>query len=84
MPEAVKYSQSVTGTTATAQQPSKNNLVSIPSTRQAPKQAPQAEQMTQSDDEEIDHAAGPVFDGAPPRVSLMFRLQGPPRLPVSR
>ena len=63
VPEAVKYSQSVPGTTATAQQPSENNLVSIPSTRQAPKQAPQAEQMTQSDDEQIDHAAGPVFDG---------------------
>lgn len=66
VPEAVKYSQSVTGTTATAQQqPSENNLVSIPSTRQAPKQAPKVDQMTQSDDDEVDHAAGPVFDGAP-------------------
>lgn len=65
VPEAVKYSQSVTGTTATAQQPSENNLVSIPSTRQPVKQTPHVEQMTQSDDEEVDHAIGPVFDGAP-------------------
>jgi hypothetical protein len=65
VPEALKYSQSVASTTATAQQPPENNLVSIPATtRQAPKQATQAEQMTQSDEDEVDQVDGPMFDGA--------------------
>jgi hypothetical protein len=58
--EAVKYNANVSSSQpSAATEP--NQLISIGSRQQSAQQAPQ--EMTQSDDDEVDGVVGPVFEG---------------------